>query len=94
MRAHAKAANAAVQHQMLGRSERAEQISRLHMRKVWIPDRLNPEFPLESAMIAQGFEFTVDSSEGAHTWVSLQPRKIRCGLKEQARACWLMEILG
>jgi hypothetical protein len=55
---------------------------------------LNPEIPLESAMIAQGFEFTVDSSEGAHTWVSLQPRKIRCGLKEQARARWLMEILG
>jgi hypothetical protein len=54
----------------------------------------NPEFPLESAMIAQGFEFTVDSSEGAHTWVSGQPRKICCGLKEQARARWLMEILG
>jgi hypothetical protein len=55
---------------------------------------LNPEFPLESAMIAQGFEFTVDSSEGAHTWVSGQPRKICCELKEQARARWLMEILG
>jgi hypothetical protein len=55
---------------------------------------LNPEFPLENAMIAQGFEFTVDSSEGAHTWVSLQPRKICCGLKEQARARWLVEILG
>jgi hypothetical protein len=54
----------------------------------------NPEFPLESAMIAQGFEFTVDSSEGAHTWVSGQPRKICCELKEQARARWLMEILG
>jgi hypothetical protein len=56
--------------------------------------QVNPEFPLESAMIAQGFEFTVDSSEGAHTWVSGQPRKICCGLKEQARARWLMEILG
>jgi hypothetical protein len=31
---------------------------------------MNPEIPLESAMIAQGFEFTVDSSEGAHAWVS------------------------
>jgi hypothetical protein len=45
-------------------------------------------------MIAQGFEFTVDSSEGAHTWVSGQPRKICCELKEQARARWLMENLG
>jgi hypothetical protein len=31
---------------------------------------LIPEFSLENAMIAQDFEFTVDSSEGAHTWVS------------------------
>jgi hypothetical protein len=54
----------------------------------------NPEFPLESAMIAQGFEFTVDSSEGAHTSASGQPRKICCELKEQARARWLMENLG
>jgi hypothetical protein len=69
--------------------------NRLEFRSAGRSSRgLNPEFPLESAMIAQGFEFTVDSSEGAHTWVSGQPRKICCGLKEQARARWLMENLG
>jgi hypothetical protein len=33
-----------------------------------VATRFHPHFPLESAMIAQGFEFEVDSSEEVHSW--------------------------
>jgi hypothetical protein len=54
----------------------------------------NPEFLLQSVMIAQGIDFTVDFFERENTWESCRLRKICCGIKGQARARWLMENPG
>jgi hypothetical protein len=56
--------------------------------------RLNPEFPLEGAMIAQGFGFTGHFLRERNTPVSCRLKKMSCGFKQQARARRPMENLG
>jgi hypothetical protein len=55
---------------------------------------LNPEIPLEGAMIAQDFEFTGDFPIERNTQVYCRLRKISCGFKRLARARRLMGFPG
>ena len=55
---------------------------------------LNPDFPLEGAMIAQDFEFTGDFPIERNTQVYCRLRKMSCEFKRLARARRLMEIPG
>jgi hypothetical protein len=63
------------------------------MSKSWRA-ALNPDIPLEGAMIAQNFEFTGDFPIERNTQVYCRLRTISCGFKRLARARRLMGFPG